>query len=92
MLPTINQPGQLYGTTKSHKCDNMAEITLDNSKFCLIITQSSVYHLWLKYSIQNVVFGRAKTFLVARLICQCRKQLNTFCMKYTRKESYLSYI
>ena len=43
MLPTSNQPGQLYGTTKTHKLDNTADITVDNLKFRFIIAQSGTY-------------------------------------------------
>ena len=40
MLPTSNQPGQLYGTAKTHKFDNTADITADYLEFRPIITQS----------------------------------------------------
>ena len=40
MLPTANQPGLLYGTAKTHKFDNTADITVDNLKFRPIIAQS----------------------------------------------------
>ena len=40
-LPTLNQPGQLYGTAKIHKFDNIADITVDNLKFCPILAQSA---------------------------------------------------
>ena len=43
MLPTSNQPGQLYGTAKTHKFGNIADITVDNLKFCPIIAQSGTY-------------------------------------------------
>ena len=43
MLPTSNQPGQLYGTAKTHKFDNTADIAVDNLKFCPIIAQSGTY-------------------------------------------------
>ena len=43
MLPTSNQPGQLYGTAKTHKFDNIADITVDNLKFCPIIAQFRTY-------------------------------------------------
>ena len=40
MLPTSNQLGLLYGTAKTHKFDNTADITVDNLKFRPIIAQS----------------------------------------------------
>ena len=43
MLPTSNQPRQLYGTSKTHQFDNTADITVDNLKFCPIIAQSGTY-------------------------------------------------
>ena len=39
MLPISNQPRQLYGTAKTHKFDNIADITVDNLKFHPIIAQ-----------------------------------------------------
>ena len=39
MLPKSNQPGQLYGTAKTHKFDNIDDITLENLKFRQIIAQ-----------------------------------------------------
>ena len=32
MLPTSNQPGQLYGTAKTHKFDNIADS--NNASLC----------------------------------------------------------
>ena len=32
-----HQPGQLYGTAKTHKFDNIADITVDNLKFLSIV-------------------------------------------------------
>ena len=43
MLPKSNQPGQLYGTAKTHKSTNIDEITIDNSKFRTIIAQTGTY-------------------------------------------------
>ena len=43
MLPKSNQPGQLYGTTKTHKFSNIDEITIDNLKFRPIIAQTGTY-------------------------------------------------
>ena len=43
MLPKSNQPGQLYGTAKTHKFSSIEDITLENLKFCPIITQSGTY-------------------------------------------------
>ena len=43
MLPISNQPGQLYGTAKTHKFDNIADITEDNLKFHPIIAQFGTY-------------------------------------------------
>ena len=39
MLPKSNQPGQLYGTAKTHKFDNIDDIALENLKFRQIIAQ-----------------------------------------------------
>ena len=43
MVPTLNQPGQLYGTVKTHKFDNTADIVVDNLKFRPIIALSGTY-------------------------------------------------
>ena len=43
MLPTSNQPGQLYGTAKTHTFSNTTDITADNLKFHPIIVQSGTY-------------------------------------------------
>ena len=43
MPPTSNQPGQLYRTTKTHKFDNPADITVDNLKFRPITAQCGTY-------------------------------------------------
>ena len=41
--PKFNQPGQLYGTAKKHKFDNIDEITIDDLKFRPIIAQTGTY-------------------------------------------------
>ena len=38
-----NQPGQLYGTSKTHKFSSIEDITLENLKFRPIIAQSGTY-------------------------------------------------
>ena len=43
MLPKSNQPGQLYGTAKTHKFNSTEDITLENLKFHPIIAQSGTY-------------------------------------------------
>ena len=43
MLPKSNQPGQLYGTAKTHKFSSIEDITLENLKFRPIIAQSGTY-------------------------------------------------
>ena len=43
MLPKSSQPGQLYDTAKTHKFNNIENITIKNLKFCLIIAQSGTY-------------------------------------------------
>ena len=43
MLPKSNQPGQLYGTAKTDKFSSTEDITLENLKFCPVITQSGTY-------------------------------------------------
>ena len=43
MLPKSNQPGQLYGTAKTHTFANFDEITIDNLKFRPIIAQIGTY-------------------------------------------------
>ena len=43
MLPKSNQPAQFYDTAKTHKFTNVAEITIDNLKFCPIIAQTGTY-------------------------------------------------
>ena len=43
MLPKSNQPGQIYGTAKTHKFNSIEDITLENLKFHPIIAQSGTY-------------------------------------------------
>ena len=43
MLPKSDQPGQLYGTSKTHKFTKIDEVTVDNLKFRPIIAQSGAY-------------------------------------------------
>ena len=43
MPPKSNQPGQFYGTSKTHKFTNINEITIDNLKFCSVIAQTGAY-------------------------------------------------
>ena len=43
MLPKSNQPGQLYGTTKTNKFTNIDEIAIDNLMFCPIIAQTETF-------------------------------------------------
>ena len=43
MLPKSNQPGQLYGTAKTHKCNSIDDISLENLKLRPIIAQSGSY-------------------------------------------------
>ena len=40
MLPSSNQPAQLYRTAKTHKFDDINDITADSLKFRLTITQT----------------------------------------------------
>ena len=42
-LPKLNQPGQLYGTAKTHKFNSIEDITLENLKVHPIIAGSSTY-------------------------------------------------
>lgn len=50
ILPKSNQPGQLNGSSKTHKFSCIEDITLKNLKFRLIIAQSGIY----TYSISQV--------------------------------------
>ena len=43
MLPSSNQPPQLYETAKTHKFDNINERTVDSLKFRPIIAQTGTY-------------------------------------------------
>ena len=43
ILLISNQPGQLYGTSKTHKFSSIEDITLENLKFRPIIAQSRTY-------------------------------------------------
>ena len=43
ILPTSNKPGQLYGTVKTRKFNNTADITVNNLKFYPIISQPRTY-------------------------------------------------
>ena len=48
MLSLSNQPGQLYGISKTQKFDNIAIVTVHNLKFCLNVVQSWTYTSMLK--------------------------------------------
>ena len=50
ILPKSNQPGQLNGSSNTHKFSCIEDITLKNLKFRLIIAQSGIY----TYSISQV--------------------------------------
>ena len=43
MWPTSNAPAKLYGTAKTHKFNDISEITVDNLKFRPIIAQTGTY-------------------------------------------------
>ena len=43
MLPKSNQPGQLFGTAKTHKFNRIEDMTLEILKFRPIIAQSGTY-------------------------------------------------
>ena len=78
MLPTSNQPGQLYGTAKTHKFDNTADIAIDNLKFCPIIAQSGTYTYnaaqvianYLKPLCNNNEYIIRNTQEFAKIICE----------------------
>ena len=43
MFPSLNQPAQLYRRAKTHKFDDINEITVDSLKFRPIIAQTGIY-------------------------------------------------
>ena len=43
MLPKSNQPGQLFGTAKTHEFNRIEDMTLEILKFRPIIAQSGTY-------------------------------------------------
>ena len=43
MLASSNQPAQLYGTAKTHKFDDINDVTVDSLKFRPIIAQTWTY-------------------------------------------------
>ena len=43
MLPQSNTPAQLYGTAKTHKFDNIDQVTIQELKFRPIIAQTGTY-------------------------------------------------
>ena len=60
MLPTSNQPGQLYGTAKTHKFDNTADITVDNLNFRPNIAPSGTY----SYNASQVIANYLKPLCI----------------------------
>ena len=42
-MANINAPAKLYGTAKTHKFNDISEITVDNLKFRPIIAQTGTY-------------------------------------------------
>ena len=90
MLPTSNQPGQLYGTAKTHKFDNTADITIDNLKFCPIIAQSGTY----TYNAAQVIANYLKPLCNNEYIIQNTQELaKIICEQDPLKsnEQYVSY-
>ena len=59
MLPKYNQPGQRYGTTKTHEFTNIDEITIDRLNFRPIIAQTGTY----TYNAAQVIAKYLKTFV-----------------------------
>ena len=59
MLPSSNQPAQLYGTAKTHKFDDINEITVDSLKFRPIIAQTGTY----MYKTAQVISEYLKLFM-----------------------------
>ena len=43
MLPRSNQPGQMHGTTKTHKLKKIEDIELEEMKFRQIIALTGTY-------------------------------------------------
>ena len=43
MRPVSHEPGKLYATAKAHKFNSLDDITVDNLKFRLIISQIGTY-------------------------------------------------
>ena len=91
MLPTSNQPGQLYGTAIIHKLDNTADIAVDNLKFCPIIAQSRTYTYnavqiianYLKSLCSNNEVYHSKHPIIARIIReQSPLKSNEQCVSY----------
>ena len=57
MLPTSNQPWQLYGTAKAHNFDNTADITEDNLSVSL--HYSSVWDIHIQCCTSNCQLSQA---------------------------------
>ena len=51
MKPNSNQTERLYGTAKTHKFENLEDITLANLKFRLKIDQTGRY----TYSVRKIL-------------------------------------
>ena len=43
MRAVPHEPGKLYATAKTHKFNSLYDITVDNLKFCPIISQTGTY-------------------------------------------------
>ena len=54
MLQSLNQPAQLYGTAKTHKFDDINDITIDSLKFRPIIAQTGTYIYKTVKAFQNI--------------------------------------
>ena len=78
MFPSLNQPAQLYGRAKTHKFDDINEITNDSLKFRPIIAQTGIYIYktaqviseYLKPLYENNDFVIKNTQNFAQLICK----------------------
>ena len=61
MRPESNQPAKLYGTAKTHKFEDLEDITPQNFKCCPIIDQTGTFTFKAAKVISNYLHHYVKT-------------------------------
>ena len=60
-----HQPGKLYEPAKTHKSDNIADVTVDNLKFLTVIAKAGAY----KHNAAQVIASYLKLLSNNKVSC-----------------------